>query len=342
MIDCGATRTRVADDQGQVLADFESVVAVNLRSGSLVAVGDTARKMSVAAAGRVELRTPFQRGMATAVDYFAEYVELVFKQIGLRVGGRVRLGLSVPSSLSSLEREVIGAEVGRLGTAESLLIPSVLAGAVGAGVDITQPEGSMIFQGGASSCEVAVFSFGEMISYRSRPVGGRDLVERVMRYFSESCGLVISSETASEIVVSLVDLSPERRNRRADVWGRDSRSGEVRQVRVEEDAFFHLALPPVDAMVDLVPEVLSVCQAELVADIAERGVTLIGGLALLAGLSARLASSAQVKVMVPADPDLVVLRGLTEILRHAGHATYDGILEQQGRGWGLSDASLRP
>jgi rod shape-determining protein MreB len=215
--------------------------------------------------------------------------------------------------------------------AEVVLIPSVLAGAVGAGIEVARPEGSMLFLGGGSSCEVAVFSLGEVVSLKSRPGAGVELYERVARYFSQQCGLVIAMETAAEIVTSLIDLSSERRHRRADVWGRDGRSGEVRQARVDEDELVQVALPVVSAMLNLVPEVLASCQAEIVADVAERGVHLAGGLAGIVGFRERLASVAQVMVTVPDEADLVVLRGLAEIMRQPNRSSYSEMVELQGK-----------
>lgn len=326
-IDLGAHRTRVYDAEGRSLYDQDSVVAVDFHTNQIAAVGHAAKSALVDNAGRLRLERPFRRGIASSLDSLESYVESVLDSVGIRSLGRVRLVLSYPIGLSNLERDVISSVLDELGAREVVLVGSTLAALLGCDVDPSAPEGVMIYCAGASQTEASIFSLGEMVSYAAGEGAGDLLAERVVRLLSDRFGVVVTQEVAEEIVANLIDLGSEHKTRQANVWGRDAKSGAAAQARISELEVTDCLQPVLDSLYRVATTTLSNCQAELVSDVASRGVFIVGGCVNMSGFGQQFVKHCNVNVTIPKSPELAVVRGLVKILRGDSRVTQRGFLE---------------
>lgn len=311
----GSRHTRVWDPSGSQIADLETVVAVDITNDSLAQIGAKARQLFSERSGSFRLEYPFQRGITGAVDRLVEYLRTVLFSVGVKSASKTRLAISIPSDLSQMERDVISNALSSLGTKEILLVPATLAGILGAGIDPTVAEGSMVLLMGASFIEASIFALGESAAQHSIQAGGNDLSERLIKHLLDSYGVVVSLEVAEEIVDNLLDLSQVSPSRLADVWGRDGKTGEAKQARITEAEVIRLGVPLVQGYFEAAVTTLAHCQPELVADVGSRGIHLIGGCSNLPGVGAALVQRCNVNVTIPKAPETAVVRGLAEILR---------------------------
>ena len=334
-IDLGTANTLVyVQDQGIVLNE-PSVVAIETINGirRVKAVGNDAKMMMGKTPDSIEAIRPLRDGVIADI----EVAEQMIKHFIQKVHGKKsmfrypEIVICVPSGSTAVERRAIQESAESAGARKVLLIEEPMAAAIGAGLPVTEPSGSMIVDIGGGTTEVAVISLGGIVYARSVRVGGDKLDEAIISYIRRNHNLLIGESTAERIKMDIGAAAPPDNGEDGpltEVRGRDLMNGVPREVIVSQRQIAESLYEPVSQIVEAVKVALENTPPELAADIVDKGIVLTGGGALLNRLDAVLRDATGLPVVVAEDAlSCVALgtgRALEEIkrLRHVLTSMY--------------------
>jgi rod shape-determining protein MreB len=308
-IDLGTANTLVFV-RGAGIAVFEpSVVAIDERTNAVHAVGEEARRMIGRTPASIRAIRPLRHGVIADFDVTAEMLRYFIGRVG---GGRLsfsRVVLCVPSGITKVERAAVEEATIAGGARSVVLIEEPLAAAIGAGLPIAEPRGSMIVDIGGGTTEVAVLSLGEIVVWQSIRVGGYELDDAIVRHLDANERLLVGPETAETAKIACGSAWPLPEPLQTDVAGRDRLTGLLRRATFTSDDARTAIAQPVAAIVDAVVETLETTPPELAADIGTAGIVLAGGGALLRGLDQRVAEATGLPVRIADSPLEAVVTG---------------------------------
>ena len=307
-IDLGTANTLVFV-RGQGIVLFEpSVVAIDERTGAVHAVGEEARRMIGRTPATIRAIRPLRHGVIADFDVTADMLRYFMRRAG---GGGLSLSrvvLCVPSGITQLERDAVEEATLAAGARSVTLIEEPLAAAIGAGLPIGEPEGTMVVDIGGGTTEVAVLSLGGIVVWESIRVGGYELDDALVRYVDSDARLLIGPETAETAKIACGSAWPHGEDIETDVAGRDRVTGYLRRATITSTDVRTAIAQAVDTIVETVKRTLEETPPELASDIANAGIVLAGGGALLRGLDLRLTSETGLPVHVAEAPlECVVL-----------------------------------
>lgn len=315
-IDLGTANTLVyVRGKGIVLRE-PSVVAVhqNNRSNAF-AVGEEAKQMLGRTPGNIIAVRPLSDGVIA--DF--EVAETMLKHFITKVHerqyfSRPRMVIGIPSGVTGVERRAVMDAAYQAGAREVHLIEEPMAAAIGAGLPVAEPMGSMVVDIGGGTTEVAVISLGGIVVSKSVRVAGDELTEAVSSYMRKVHNLSIGERTAEEIKIRLGSAYPVGEELQMEVRGLNQVSGLPRTVTITSSEIREALQEPVRVIVDAVRDTLEKCPPELAADIIDRGIVLAGGGALLQGLDEHIAHDTEVPVHIADDPLSCVVLGTGRVL----------------------------
>ncbi|MEV1019191.1 rod shape-determining protein [Streptomyces sp. NPDC050264] len=306
-IDLGTANTLLyVRGQGIVLNE-PSVVAVKTGHRGALAVGTEAKETIGRTPGSITAIRPLRGGVISDYEAAEEMIRYFVRKAVPGRRPRTRMVVCVPSGVTPVERRAIVHAAQRSGARAVHLIEEPMAAAIGAGLPVAEPRGSMVVDIGGGTTEVAVISLGGVVTAQSLRVGGDRFDEAVTDHVRKTHGLLIGERTAEDVKVAIGSAWPvpgdEAFEMRAfTVRGREKVAGlpktvelTVREVRAALDE-------PVEAIIAAVRATLEECPPELSGDVMEHGIVLTGGGALLPGLDLRLTSATGIPVFVAEDP----------------------------------------
>jgi rod shape-determining protein MreB len=227
--------------------------------------------------------------------------------------------LGIPSGVTEVEKRAVRDAAMNAGARWAQLIEEPMAAAIGAGLPINEPSGSMIVDIGGGTTEVAVISLGGIVVSRSMRVGGDEMDQDIITFARREYNLFLGERTAEDIKIAIASAYPgEWDKQRVTLRGRDLLTGLPRQVEVGADQVREAIEPSVVQIVDTIKDTIEDTPPELVADIMDQGIVLAGGGALLPGLDRRVADATQMPVHVADDPLTCVVRGAGVVLEDLG------------------------
>ena len=321
-VDLGTANTVVVRRGAGVVLFEPSVVAMDEQTGRVYAVGDEARRMLGRTPATITASRPLRHGVIT--DF--ETTEQMLRQFIRRAsGGRVRADVivCVPSGLTQVERNAVVEATLSAGARAAQLIEEPLAAAIGAGLPVAEAVGSLVVDVGGGTSEMAVTALGGMVVSSSLQVGGYDFDDAIARLLQQHHHLLVGQEQAEEMKIEIGSATPEAApDADAEIAGRDLVTGMLRRARVGADEVARALQRPVELIVEAVKDLLERTPAELSADVATRGVMLVGGGSLLRGLDDVLRRETGLAVTRDAEP-------LTTVARGAGTALEE--LAERGR-----------
>jgi rod shape-determining protein MreB and related proteins len=314
-IDLGTANT-VVFRRGEGIVLFEpSVVAVDELTGDVLAVGDQARRMIGRTPAHIRAVRPLRHGVIA--DF--EVTEQMLRQFIRRVSGgfrsRAQVIVCVPSGVTQVERSAVEQATLTAGASRVFLIDEPLAAAIGSGLPVGESRGSLVVDVGGGTSEMAVTALGGMVVSHSVRVGGYELDESIVRVVLDHHRLVIGQEQAEALKLEIgsavagVDVEPS-----AEVAGRDAATRLLRRATINSELVRHALQRPLAQIIDAVKSVLERTPPELSSDIADHGLMLVGGGALLRGLSNLLQQETGLHVTVADDPLTTVARGAGQAL----------------------------
>ncbi|OFX32661.1 MAG: rod shape-determining protein [Armatimonadetes bacterium RBG_16_67_12] len=309
-VDLGTANTLVyVRRQGIVLRE-PSVVAKRLGDGQVLAVGAEAKRMIGRTPGDIVATRPLRDGVIADFDTTASMMTyFIRKAANGRMWIRPRVVVGIPSGSTEVEKRAVIDATLQAGARDVYLIEEPMAGAIGAGLPVSDPIGSMVVDIGGGTTEVAVISLGGIVTSRSIRIAGDELDEAIIQYSRRAYNLLIGERSAEEIKIAVGSAFPGREENAVDVRGRDLVSGLPRTVRMTSAEIREAMAEPVQAIVDAVKQTLERTPPELAADIVDRGIILIGGGALLRGLDRLLAEETGMPVSLTDDPLGAVVMG---------------------------------
>jgi rod shape-determining protein MreB len=310
-VDLGTANT-VVFLRGHGIVLFEpSVVAIDTVSEELLAVGAEARQMIGRTPATISATRPLRHGVIA--DF--EVTERMLRHfIRKTIGGRLahpRVVVCVPSGITEVERRAVEEATLVAGARATCLIEEPMAAAIGAGLPVADPVGSLVVDIGGGTTEVAVVALGGMVVSTSIRVGGYEMDDAIVDHVRKRHGLVIGQERAEELKIEIGSARESVREMatrgatpegQAEVAGRDQLTGLLRRVALDADEIRGALEPPLVRITDAVTDVLERTPPELAADVFDRGITLVGGGALLRRLDARLRTETGVPVHAVESP----------------------------------------
>jgi rod shape-determining protein MreB and related proteins len=317
-VDLGTANTVVVR-RGEGVVLFEpSVVAIDEQTGRVYAVGDDARRMLGRTPATITASRPLRHGVIT--DF--EMTEQMLRQFIRRASGgrpRSRVIVCVPSGLTQVERNAVSEATLTAGAREVHLIEEPLAAAIGAGLPVAEPIGSFVVDVGGGTTELAVTALGGMVVSSSLQVGGYDFDDAIVRRVQQLHKLLVGQEQAEQVKIdigsALVSAAPDRDT---EIAGRDLATGMLRRIALEPAEVTRALERPVAQIVEGVKDLLERTPAELSADVADRGLMLVGGGSLLRGFDEVLRHETGLAVTRDSEPLTTVARGAGSALEELG------------------------
>ncbi|MFT8419599.1 MAG: rod shape-determining protein [Acetobacter sp.] len=304
-IDLGTANTLVYVKGRGIVLNEPSVVAIADIRGKkqLLAVGEEAKQMVGRTPGNIAAIRPMRDGVIADFDVAEEMIKHFIRKVhNRRAFASPQIIVCVPSGSTAVERRAIQESAESAGARRVLLIEEPMAAAIGAGLPVTEPSGSMIVDIGGGTTEVAVISLGGIVYARSVRVGGDKMDEAIISYIRRAYNLLIGESSAERIKINLGAAlppdDPEDSGPWLDVKGRDLINGVPREVQVSQAQIAESLMEPISQIVDAVKTALENTPPELAADIVDKGIVLTGGGALLYRMSdvLRLATGLPVTV----------------------------------------------
>ena len=309
-VDLGTANTLVYVRRLGIVLREPSVVAKRVNDGQVLAVGEEAKRMIGRTPGDIVATRPLRDGVIADFDTTAQMLAyFIRKAANGRMWIRPRVVVGIPSGCTEVEkRAVIDATI-QAGARDAYLIEEPMAAAIGAGLPVSEPVGSMVVDIGGGTTEVAIISLGGIVTSRSIRIAGDECDEAIIQYARRAYNLLIGERSADEIKIAIGSAFPGREESAVDVRGRDLVSGLPRTVRMTSAEIREAMAEPVQQIVDAVKQTLERTPPELSADIVERGIIMAGGGSLLRGMDRLLAEETGMPVSLTDDPLAAVVMG---------------------------------
>ena len=314
-VDLGTANTLVYVRRVGIVLREPSVVAKRVADGHVLAVGADAKRMLGRTPGDIIATRPLRDGVIADFDTTASMLQyFIRKAANGRMWIRPRVVVGIPSGCTEVEKRAVVDATIQAGARDAYLIEEPMAAAIGAGLPVSEPIGSMVCDIGGGTTEVAVIALGGIVTSRSIRIGGDELDEAIVQYSRRAYNLLIGERSAEEIKIAIGSAFPGRDENAVDVRGRDLVSGLPRTVRMTSAEIREAMAEPVQQIVDAVKQTLERTPPELAADIVDRGIILAGGGALLRGIDRLLAEETGMPVSLTDDPLASVVMGTGKAL----------------------------
>jgi len=317
-IDLGTANTLVyVKGRGIVLNEPSVVAIVNTRNKSQVlAVGEEAKQMLGRTPGNIEAIRPLRDGVIADFEVAEEMIKHFIRKVhNRRSFASPQVIVCVPSGSTAVERRAIQESAESAGARRVFLIEEPMAAAIGAGLPVTEPTGSMVVDIGGGTTEVAVLSLGGIVYARSVRVGGDKMDEAIIGYIRRSHNLLVGEASSERIKKSIGTACPpeDGNGELIEIKGRDLMNGVPKELVINQRQIAESLAEPVGAIIDAVKMALEHTAPELAADIVDKGIVLTGGGALLGNLDLVLRHATGLPVSIADEP-------LTSVARGAGRA----------------------
>ncbi len=291
-----------------------SVIALNDRTGEVLAMGRDAWKMIGRTPSYIVAVRPLRKGAITDFEVTQEMIRLLLKRVGVSRFNRPRVVICVPSAITAVEKRAVTEAARKAGAVEAQLIEQPMAAAIGAGLPISEPMANMVVDIGGGTSETALISLGGVVALEAIRVGSFDIDAAVMAYIRRKYAIAIGEQTAEEIKILIGSAFKTPDEVRAEVRGRELTSGLPKNVVLTASEVRTAIAEPVNSMVDSVLSCVAKAPPELAQDLIEQGIYLVGGGSLLKGLDLRLSKETEVPVRLVRQPLEAVVLGAGRIV----------------------------
>jgi rod shape-determining protein MreB and related proteins len=301
-VDLGTANTLVyVRGRGIVLSE-PSVVAIDQRTGEIHAVGVEAKRMLGRTPGTITAIRPLKDGVIADFDVTEQMLRHFIQKANGNRFAHPRVIVCVPSGVTGVEKRAVEEATLSAGARQAYLIEEPMAAAIGAGLPVSDPTGSMIVDIGGGTTEVAVISLGGIVVSQSIRVGGDEMDEAITNHLRKDYKLLIGQQTAEEVKLEIGSAWAVGEEAQAEVRGRDMLTGLPKTVVLGSEDVRRALDEPVTQIIDAIRGTLDKTPPELAADIMDRGIVLAGGGALLNGLDQRIRAETHMPVHVAESP----------------------------------------
>ena len=302
-VDLGTANTLVYVRGRGVVLNEPSVVAMNTKTGGIVAVGTEAKRMIGRTPAEIVAIRPLRDGVIadfeTTERMLRYFIQKVHKR---RYFAKPRIVVCVPSGITGVEQRAVKDAGYQAGARRVYIIEEPMAAAIGVGLPVHEPVGNMVVDIGGGTTEVAVISLGGIVTAQSIRTGGDRLDQAIITYVKKEYSLMLGERTAEDIKMAIGSAFPSQDEPVAEIRGRDLISGLPKTIVVSAEEVRKAMEEPINAIIDAVKGTLDSCPPELAGDVMDHGIVLTGGGALLHGLDERLRHETGMPVHVADNP----------------------------------------
>jgi len=317
-IDLGTANTLVHVRGRGIVISEPSVVAKDTKSGQILAIGAEAKRMVGRTPANIIAVRPLKDGVISDFDITEAMLRYFIKNVHDKFAlfPRPRVIIGIPSGVTEVEKRAVQEAAINAGARWARLVEEPMAAAIGAGLPVQEPSGSMIVDIGGGTTEVAVTSLGGIVVARSIRIGGDEMDEDIVAYARREFNLLMGERTAEDIKIAIGSAYPLDEEISTFFRGRDLLTGLPRSIEVTSAQIREAIDPSIQQIVDAVKDTMEETPPELVADVMDQGIYLAGGGALLKGLDTRIAEATQMAVHIAEDPLTCVVRGTGIVLEN--------------------------
>ncbi|AAM24154.1 MAG: HSP70 class molecular chaperones involved in cell morphogenesis [Caldanaerobacter subterraneus] len=317
-IDLGTATTLVyVQGKGIVLRE-PSVVAMRTDTKTILAVGEEAKRMVGRTPGNIIAIRPMRDGVIADFDITKAMLDHFISRVNPRKGlFRPRVIIGIPSGVTEVEKRAVIEAALQAGAKEAHTVEEPMAAAIGAGLPVEEPTGSMVVDIGGGTTDVAVISLGGIVTNKSLRVGGDEMDEAIINYIKREYNLMIGERTAEEIKIQIGSAFPKEKEESMDIRGRDLVSGLPKTLRITSTEILEALKEPLSSIVEAIKMTLEKTPPELAADIMDRGIMLTGGGALLSGIDKLIRQETGMPVQIADNPTDCVALGAGKILEES-------------------------
>lgn len=315
-IDLGTANTLVYISGKGIMINEPSVVAINQKTGRVVAVGKEAKAMLGRTPSHIKAIRPLVDGVISDFEVTEEMLSYLIKKAesGAKkmFGPRVLVG--VPSGTTNVERRAVRDAAKNAGAREVYIVEEPMAAAIGIKLPIKEPIGNMVIDIGGGTTDIAVISLGGIVRSKNLKVAGDKLNEDIVSYLRSEFKILIGEKTSEEIKIAIGSAVPGIEPLHIPIRGRDMVTGLPREVIITDHDIRNAIAVSIDGLIEAVKEVLETTPPEILADVMQRGIYLVGGGAMIKGLREALHDYLGIPIYIDEDPLTSVARGTGLIL----------------------------
>ena len=308
-IDLGTANTLVYAKGKGIIIKEPSVVAIHKETKEVLAVGEEAKKMIGRTPGHIIAIRPLSDGVIADFDVTQSMLKYFIKKAYPRKSiMQPRVVVCVPSGVTEVEKRAVEEATVQGGAREAYLIEEPMAAAIGAGLPVQEPTGSMIVDIGGGTTEVAIISLGGIVTSRSVRIGGDELDTSIVNYVKKEYNLMIGERTAESVKVEIGSADEKNKERKMNITGRDLVSGLPKTIEINSKEIYEAMKEPIVGIVEAIKYTLEKTPPELASDVMELGIMLAGGGGLLDGLDRTIKGETGMPVHTAENPlDCVAL-----------------------------------
>jgi rod shape-determining protein MreB len=316
-IDLGTKNTLVYTVDKGIVINEPSVVAVNVRTDEILAVGEEARKMVGKTPSHIKAIKPLNEGVISDFEVTEKMLKYFVDKVhseSFTLIPRPRMIIGIPIDITEVEKKAVEDAAKSSGARQVFLIEEAMAAAIGARLPVTEAVANMVVDIGGGTAEIAVISLGGVVTYKSLNVAGNCFDNDIIDYIREEFNILIGEQVAEAVKIKIGSATQLKEDLEMEVRGRDLINGLPRAVMVDDSQIREAIAKSVSKIIENIKLTLEITPPELVADIYENGIFLSGGGALLRGLDKQIAAATKIPVRISDDPLTCVVRGMGILL----------------------------
>ncbi len=314
-IDLGTANTPVLIKGKGIVLIEPTYVARDIVKNQIIEVGHSAKRMEGRTPENIEVIRPVRDGVIADFDIAEEMLKHIFRKIKADGLVKPRVIVGVPSDVTDVEWRAVSEAAKAAGARRVYIIEQPLAGAIGAGLPVLKAVGSIVVDIGGGTSGVAIMSMGNLVQSRTSRIAGDEMDEAIQNYLRKNHNLMVGIRTAEELKISIGSAKQTKVAQNGVVKGRDLSTGLPRSVDIDSNQIAEALQEIVQQMVDLLKQTLETTPPELLSDIYDRGVVLIGGGTLLRHLDEVLSESIGVLCKHADDPISAVALGCDKLFK---------------------------
>jgi rod shape-determining protein MreB and related proteins len=327
-VDLGTTNTRIYVHPKGIVLNEPSVVAINKKTGRIVAVGERAQDMLGRTPAHIEAVRPLVEGVISDYEITEEMLAHFIRKAREYTSGFIppRVLIGVPSGITNVERRAVRDAAKNAGARSVYIVEKLMAAAVGIGLSVLESDGVMVVDIGGGTTDIAVISLGGIVKSKNFRTAGNHLNVDIVRHIKEVYKVQVGEKTAENLKIELCSLVDETKPIKAFARGRDLVTGLPKEIEVTDKDIKEAIVLSVEKLIETIKNVIELMPPEVMSDIMKRGVYIVGGGALIRGIDSVLSSFMKVPFYLADDPLTAVARGTGIMLDDFN--TYKGVLMQ--------------
>lgn len=316
-IDLGTANTLVYVGGKGIVINEPSVVAVNKKTGQVLAIGREAKKMVGKTPGHIVATRPLVDGVVSDFEITEQMLKYFIDKVhrdGFTLFPRPRVVIGIPSDVTEVEKRAVIDATMNAGAREVYLIDEPMAAAIGARLPVQDAAGNMIVDIGGGTTDIAVISLGGVVTSRNLRIAGDEMNEDIIRYCRDEFNLLIGEKTAEDAKIAIGSACPQKDKMQMSIRGRDLVTGLPKEIIINDEQVREALSRSIRIIVNNVKSTIEETPPELLADIMQRGIILAGGGSLIRGLDILVANQTDMPVRMMEDPLTAVVRGTGIVL----------------------------